>query len=231
MYKNKKIIAIIPARSGSKGLKDKNIKDLNGKPLIAYTIDAAKSSGVFDEIMVSTDSEKYAQISKEYGASVPFLRSEENANDKADSWNVVKEVLNNYEQKLDKTFDVIVLLQPTSPLRTSTHITEAMELFFNKNADTLFSVCETPHPIFWCNTIDETMSAKDFIKPEYNVQRQKLPKSYTLNGAIYIIKTNCLDNLDLYGDNSYLYVMPKENSVDIDSELDFKYVETIMDIK
>ncbi len=229
MYKNKKIIAIIPARSGSKGLKDKNIKDLKGKPLIAYTIESAKKTDIFDEIMVSTDSGLYSKIAEEYGASVPFLRSEENANDKAGSWDVVREVLNNYEQKLGKTFDVIVLLQPTSPLRTSSHIREALDLFFKKDADTLFSVCETPHPIFWCNTIDETLSAKDFIKPEYNVQRQKLPKSFTINGAIYITKPSQLSNLNFYGDNSYLYVMPKENSVDIDSELDFKYAETIMD--
>ena len=94
MYNNKKIIAIIPARSGSKGLKDKNIKELNRKPLIAYTIEAAKKANIFDKIFVSTDSEKYAEISRQYGASTPFLRSSENSDDKASSWDVVREVLN-----------------------------------------------------------------------------------------------------------------------------------------
>jgi len=218
MYNNKKIIAIIPARSGSKGLKDKNIKDLNGKPLIAYTIEAAKNSEVFDTVFVSTDSEKYAEISKLYGAEVPFLRSSENSNDKAGSWDVVKEVLS----KLEAKYDIVVLLQPTSPLRTAKNIKEAVELFFEKDAYTLVSVCETDHSIFWCNTLDETLSAKDFIKPEYRVPRQQLPKSYTLNGAIYITKTDLLDNLDMYGDKSFVYIMEKENSIDIDCEIDFK---------
>ena len=168
MYKNHKIIAIIPARSGSKGLKDKNIKDLNGKPLIAYTIEAARNSKIFDEIIVSTDSEKYAQISKEFGAKVPFLRSSQNSSDKAGSWDVVNEVLS----KLYEKYDVVVLLQPTSPLRTGIHIKEAIDLFFEKAADTVCSVCETPHPIFWCNTLDENLSMKDFIKNEYKKPRQ-----------------------------------------------------------
>ena len=93
-----KNIAIIPARSGSKGLRDKNIKELNGKPLLAYSIEAAKKSNIFDDIMVSTDSEKYAQIAKKYGANIPFLRSEANSGDKADSWSVVVEVLENYQK-------------------------------------------------------------------------------------------------------------------------------------
>lgn len=224
MYKNNKIIAIIPARSGSKGLKDKNIKELKGKPLIAYTIEAAKKSEIFDRIIVSTDSEKYAEISKEYEAEVPFLRSCENSGDKAGSWDVVKEVLS----KLDEKFDIVVLLQPTSPLRTTDDIVGAINLFFEKKADTLFSVCETSHPAFWCNTLDESLSAKDFIKKEYNLPRQELPKTYTLNGAIYIIKTDLLDNLNFYSSKSYAYIMDAKHSIDIDSELDFKIAEQLI---
>ena len=108
-----KNIAIIPARSGSKGLKDKNIKALNGQPLLKYSIDAAISSRIFDEIMVSTDSSHYAEIAKVCGASVPFLRSAENSEDKASSWNVVIEVLNYYKQ-IGQTFDTFCLLQPTN---------------------------------------------------------------------------------------------------------------------
>ena len=224
MDKAKKIIAIIPARSGSKGLKDKNIKELKGKPLIAYTIETAKQSGVFDTVFVSTDSQKYADISKKYGAEVPFLRSSENSSDNAGSWDVIKEVLS----KLDTKYDIVALLQPTSPLRTADDIKNAFEIFFEKDADTLFSVCETDHPIFWCNTLKDDLSAKDFIKKEFNKPRQKLPKSYTINGAIYIIKTALLDNLNLYGDKSYVYIMDKMHSVDIDSELDFLIAQTIM---
>ena len=224
MYDNKKIITIIPARSGSKGLKDKNIKELNGKPLIAYTIEAAKESKIFDEIIVSTDSEKYAEIAKKYGASVPFLRSSENSDDKAGSWDVVREVIS----KLDEQYNIVVLLQPTSPLRTSKNIKEAMKLFFDKDADTVCSVCETNHPMFWCNTLDENLSMRDFIKKEYDLPRQRLPKTYTLNGAIYIIKTNCLRQIDFYGKNSFAYIMDKKESVDIDDNLDFKFAEELI---
>lgn len=225
MYKNKKIIAIIPARSGSKGLKDKNIKDLNGKPLIAYTIEAARNSGIFDRIIVSTDSEKYAEISRAYGAEVPFLRSSENSSDKAGSWDVVKEVLS----KLPETYDIVVLLQPTSPLRTAKNIQEAMDLFFVKNASTLTSVCETPHPMFWCNTLSDDLSMYNFIKPEFRLSRQQLPKSYTFNGAIYIIRVENLDNPDFSSKDSYAYIMDKKNSVDIDCDLDFIQCKAIME--
>ena len=219
-----KTIAIIPARSGSKGLKDKNIKLLNNKPLIAYTIDEAKNSGLFDEIIVSTDSKKYADIAKRYGANVPFLRSNKNSNDYASSWDVVREVLS----KLETKYDIVVLLQPTSPLRTSQDIINAFKLFIKKDADTLFSVAETSHSMFWCNTLDKNLSAKNFIDKKYQVPRQQLPKSYTINGAIYIVKTNKLDNLDMYGSNSYVYIMDKEHSIDIDCELDFKIAEAVL---
>ncbi len=225
MYKDKKIIAIIPARSGSKGVKDKNIKELNGKPLIAYTIEEANRCGVFDCVFVSTDSEKYAQIAREYGAEVPFLRTSENSSDKAGSWDVVREVLS----KLDKKFDIVVLLQPTSPLRNSNNILEALDLFFSKNADTVCSVCETPHSAFWCNTLDESLSMQDFIKKEYQKPRQELPKTYTLNGAIYICKTELLQtNPNFYGEKSFAYIMDAVKSVDIDTELDFTLAETII---
>ena len=222
--RKEKIVAIIPARSGSKGLKDKNIKILNGKPLIAYTIEAAKESCVFDRIIVSTDSEKYAEIAIQYGAEVPFLRSSDNSKDNSTSWAVVKEVLAN----LDEKYDIVALLQPTSPLRTSEDIKNAAELFFNKNAETLFSVCETTHSMFWCSTLNEDLSAKDFIKKEYQIPRQKLPKTYTLNGAIYLVKTDLIDNLNLYGDKGFAYIMDKSHSVDIDDEIDFSIAELIL---
>lgn len=117
-------IAIVPARSGSKGLKDKNIKLLNGKPLLAYTIEAAQKSGCYSKIIVSTDSEKYARIAKQYGAEVPFLRNAETATDYASSWEVVKEMLNRLQAQREE-FDTFTLLQPTSPMRTSRDIKKA----------------------------------------------------------------------------------------------------------
>lgn len=226
MYKDKKIIAIIPARSGSKGLVDKNIRDLNGKPLLAYSIDAAKESKVFDYIMVSTDSREYAQISEQFGASVPFLRTEENANDSASSWSVCEEVLN----KLDEKFDIMVLLQPTSPLRTAQNIREAIDLFMEKDADVVVGVTKTAHPIEWCNTLDENCSLKDFVKKEHaHKRRQELPQSYIINGAVYIIKSHLMSpDLDLFGENSYAYIMDEDKSIDIDSKKDFIIAQALL---
>lgn len=143
-------LAIIPARSGSKGLPDKNIRILNGKPLLAYTIEAARDSGIFDEIMVSTDSLGYAKIAEEYGASVPFIRSEENAGDYANSWGGVSEVLEEYG-KIGKNFNDFCLLQPTSLLRVGEDIRNAYDCFHSKNAVAVVSVCECEHSPLWCN--------------------------------------------------------------------------------
>ena len=136
-----KTLGVIPARSGSKEVKDKNIRLLNGKPMIAYTIENALQSQYIDEVMVSTNSNQYAEIAKAYGADVPFLRSERNSTDVANSLDVVFEVLDEYK-KLGKYFDNIVVLQVTSPLRTFRNIDEAFHIFFEKEADSVVSVCE-----------------------------------------------------------------------------------------
>ena len=224
-----KNIAIIPARSGSKGLKDKNIKELNGKPLLAYSIEAAKKSKLFDEIMVSTDSEKYAEIAKQYGANVPFLRSKANSNDKAGSWDVVTEVLNKYLE-IGIKFDTICLLQPTSPLRTTEDITNAYNLFEEKQADAITSVCEVEHSPLWTMTLPENLSLAEFNKKEENLPRQALPTFYRLNGAIYIrrvIYTNS-KAITLFT-KDYAIIMPQKHSVDIDTELDFIIAKSIFD--
>lgn len=227
MYKGKKIIAIIPARSGSKGLKDKNIKLLNNKPLIAYTIESALDSKVFDNVVVSTDSEGYAEIAKKYGANVPFLRSEKNATDTASSWDVVKEVV----EGMRDSYDIVILLQPTSPFRSANSIRNAVDMFIERNADTLISVCQTPHSAFWCNVMPADCSAKNFIKKDYRCARQFLPKTYMLNGAIYIVKISSLANIDLFGNNGLLFEMNKEESIDIDTEYDFALAEFLLSRK
>lgn len=223
---NDKILAIIPARSGSKGLKDKNIKELCGKPMMAYTIDAAVRSGIFDTVHVSTDSEKYAQIAKQYGADVPFLREAVYATDLSSSWDVVKYVLEKY-RKFGKKFTMIALLQPTTPLRTDEDIRGAYELLVQNQANAVVSVCEVDHSPLWTDVLPEDRSMKGFVAKEYReVPRQQLPVHYRVNGAIYLMKIEMLAEIsDLYDQNCYAYIMDKAHSIDIDNENDFKFAE------
>lgn len=227
-----KNIAIIPARSGSKGLKDKNIKLLNGKPLMAYTIEAAMNSNLFDEIYVSTDSEIYADIAVKYGAHVPFLRSRELATDTASSWDVVKEAIHYYKLE-GKTYDIVTLLQPTTPFRTEKDIIEAYNILESNNANAVVSVCEVDHSPLWCNTLPENHDMSNFIQKELiELPRQKLNKYYRLNGAIYMVKTEYLNNSkSIYDSNCTALIMGKERSIDIDDEFDFKIAVAIMNLK
>ncbi|MBE5871755.1 MAG: acylneuraminate cytidylyltransferase family protein [Lachnospiraceae bacterium] len=224
-----KNLAIIPARSGSKGLPDKNIKLLGGKPLFAYSIKAANESGLFEEILVSTDSQEYAKIAKEWGAAVPFLRSARTSTDQASSWDAVKEAVENY-RGLGREFDTITLLQPTSPLRTAQDIREGYRMMEEKEARAVVSVCEMDHSPLWSNTLPEDHSMADFIREEVkNRPRQELPSYYRINGALYILRTKVLEDIGgLYGPGCYAYVMPGERSVDIDTSLDFKIAESLL---
>lgn len=225
-----KNIAIIPARSGSKGLPDKNIKMLSGRPLIAWSIEAAISSGVYDEVMVSTDSEKYAEIARSFGAKVPFLRSKEASSDTSSSWDAVREVLFKY-QELGMNFDTFTLLQPTSPLRSSDDIKGSFAQMLDKDARTIVSVCETEDSPYTCNTLPESMSMQDFFIEEYkNTRRQDLPKCYRLNGAIYLSKVEeFLKDGDIYANDCYAYIMDGTRSVDIDTDLDFKIAQLLIE--
>lgn len=221
-------IAVITARSGSKGLKDKNIKLLNGKPLMAYTIEAARQSGCFDCIHVSTDSEEYARIAQQYGAEVPFLRNAELASDSAGSWEVVRAVIDRYGQSA-KQFEKAMLLQPTSPLRTSEDIRNAFALMEDKNAKTVVGVCEMDHSPLWSNTLPEDKNMNGFQSESFLIPRQQLPVYYRINGAVYLVDVDYLMNEgELYGQDSYAYIMPKERSVDIDDLFDLLLVETYM---
>lgn len=227
-----KKIAIIPARSGSKGLKDKNIKKLNGIPLMAYSIKAAKNSNLFDEIMVSTDSEDYRQIAREFGAEVPFLRSMENSSDGSSSWDAVKEVLDYYSNQ-GSNFDIIFLLQPTSPLRDEFDILEAYKLYERKAAKFVVSVSEADVPIQWVNKINSDSKIENFIEDKfYNKPRQELEKYYRINGGIYIIDREFLFKEEYYyTKDSYAYIMDRLKSVDIDDKIDFMLAEAIIRAK
>ena len=224
-----KNIAIIPARSGSKGLKDKNIKILNNKPLIAHSIEAAIKTGLFDVVMLSTDSEQYASVAKEYGAEVPFLRSEITSGDSAGSFDVVREVLSMYAET-GKRFESICLLQPTSPLRDCADIENAYRLLEEKKANAVTSVCEVDHSPLWTMTLDETLSLSEFRKnASSSIQRQKLANYYRLNGAIYIRKIEYTDKGILLLDNDEVaYIMEKNKSIDIDTVEDFEYAEFLI---
>lgn len=224
----KKNLAIIPARSGSKGMTDKNIRLLNGRPLISYTISAALQSGIFDEVMVSTDSREYMELAKQYGASVPFLRSMENSTDRASSWDMVREVLDCYSA-LGQNFQTFCLLQPTSPLRTGVNIIEAYEVFERKAAVAVVSLCEMDHSPLWCNTLKEDNSLENFMSEANSRQRQLLNIYYRINGAIYIADVQeFYSNPFLYREGSYAYIMDKASSVDIDNEIDFELAEILL---
>ena len=227
-----KILAVIPARSGSKGLKDKNIKELCGLPLCAYTINAAKDSGVFSEIHFSTDSQKYADIALRYGASVPFLRDEILATDTASSWDVIKAVVMNYK-KLGQEFDAVMLLQPTVPFRSAEDIRNAVELMEKKGANAIVSVTEPEHaPVLNAPLPEDGDMAIYHERFSKLVARQKLEKQYAINGAIYLSKIpHLFESADIYQYRCYAYFMPRERSFDIDTQLDFDWCEFMLNRK
>lgn len=225
MYRSKKILAIIPAREGSKGIKNKNIIKLKGKHLIVYSIEAALKSKYIDKVVVSTDGEKIGKISKYYGASVPFLRPKHLALDHS---NTIDSLIHCIEEikKLGEEYDYVVLLQPTQPLRQSWHIDEAIELIIDKNEESLVSVSKAKdHPILM-RTIDESGHAINLLKGSSTVRRQDFPEFYKVNGAIYINKINeNLDNNTSLNDNKLVYIMDEKYDVDIDEMLDLKIAE------
>lgn len=221
-------IAVITARSGSKGVKDKNIRQLEGKPLLAYTVEAALRSGCFDCVHVSTDSEEYAKIAKAYGADVPFLREASLATDTAGTWDVLRACVEQYD-RLGQKFDTVTLLQPTSPLRDVLDIQKAFQIFEEKHAQSVVSVCEAEHSPMLCNTLGTDGSMDGFLDLNKVGRRQDMETYYRLNGAIYIQTTTLLmEQGNLYGSGAYAYVMSQEHSIDIDTELDFLIAETII---
>ena len=222
---NKTFLAIIPARGGSKRLPRKNLLDLCGKPLIAWSIEAALKSKYISKVIVSSDDEEILNIAKEYKADF-IKRPDELASDTATTFDALKHTLENVEK-----YDYVVLLQPTSPLRSEKHIDEAIELLKEKNADAIISVCEMEHSPLWSNTLDENLDMSNFLRDEVlNKRSQDLPKYYRLNGAIYICKTDkLLENKGFFlKENIYAYKMNKKHSVDIDEEIDFIIAEKLM---
>ncbi|EQB87125.1 CMP-N-acetylneuraminic acid synthetase [Clostridium punense] len=228
MYNEKTILAIIPARSGSKGFSHKNIAEIDGKPTLAYSIIAAQNSGIIDDIVVSTDSIEYAEIAKDWGAFVPFIRPDYLSTDEASTIDVILHTIKEL-RNTGREYDYLILLQPTSPLRKSTDITNAIKLCFEKSANSIISVCEAEHSPLWCNTIDEDLSMENFITSNGNKRRQEISTYYRLNGAIYISKVDFfVKNKSFYSSKAFAYIMDKYSSVDIDSQFDLDFARFLM---
>jgi CMP-N,N'-diacetyllegionaminic acid synthase len=218
MYKDNTFLAIIPARGGSKRLPRKNILDLNGKPLIAWSIEAGLKSKYIDKIIVSSDDKEILDISQDYGADT-INRPSDLASDTATTFDAIKHTIESV-----KKYDYVILLQATSPLRNEKHIDEAIELLESKNADAVVSLCEVDHSPLCSNTLNSNLDMDGFFKKLLNKRSQDLEKYFRINGAIYICKTNKL--LEGGGffpeENLYAYKMKKKYSIDIDDEFDFK---------
>lgn len=219
------ILVIIPARGGSKGLPGKNIRNLCGKPLIAYSIDVARAITTDDSICVSTDDPKIIDVVENYGLHVPFVRPAELASDTATTNDVLLHAIDFYEKR-GRTFEKLLLLQPTSPLRKVEEVKEAIELY-RDDIDMVVSVTKSHSPAVLCNDNEE-----GFVELIYNKKagiRQSLPAFYEFNGAIYVININALKEKGLSFFNKRVkYVMTKETSIDIDDIYDFYQVESII---
>ncbi|OZB49337.1 MAG: CMP-N-acetlyneuraminic acid synthetase [Polynucleobacter sp. 39-45-136] len=231
MIDGKSILAIIPARAGSKRLPRKNLIYLGDKPLIGWTIEAALGCSLIDEVIVSTDDREIADISIKYGAKVPFMRPVALASDEATSIDVIEHAVNFYDDVLGKSFDYVILLQPTSPLRNSQDIAESIDLLSIKNANAIISVCEAEHSPLWMNTLPSDQSMNGFLlNGVRNIRSQDLDKYYRLNGAIYICSIKKLmEQKTLFIDKEiYAYPMSIERSIDIDTYLDYLVAVAIL---
>lgn len=223
------VLTIIPARGGSKGVPRKNIKVINGSPLIAYTIKEAKKSKYIGRIIISTEDEEISNISKEYGGEVPFLRPKELAQDSTPGIDPVIHCMEWLKLNEGYVPDYVCLLQCTSPFRKVKQIDEAIELIVNSNADSLVSVCESEVSPYWMKKIENNVM-KDFLDgiPVY-VRRQDIPTVYRLNGAIYLARTeSLLKNRSFNTENTLPFIMDRISSIDIDDMIDLKFSEFIM---
>lgn len=227
MYESNRVMALIPARGGSKGIPGKNIKEFNGRPLIAYTIVAARNSEYVDSTIVTTDSSEIAQIAMRYGAEVPFLRPPELAQDTSKTIDAVVHARDAMEA-LGRSHDVIILLQPTSPLRRAEEIDSAVETFFSHGELGLASVSEVAENPVLTRRIDLSGVMHPILPISSTVRRQDMPQFWHVDGAIYINRTEDLTSETSLNDNPIAFVMPKLRASDIDSIEDFLRAEEIL---
>lgn len=225
-----KVLGIIPARGGSKGLPKKNIALLAGKPLICHSIAAALSATKLDRVIISTDSNEIKEIARSCGAEAPFLRPTELAQDTTPGIEPIIHAVDWLDKHERYNPDYVMVIQPTSPLRATEDIDNAIKLAKEKQADSVISVCHPDHHPYWTKRITEEGLLTDLFKLDgaYS-RRQNLPLAYALNGAIYLVKTDILMRLKtFYTNKTYAYIMPPERSIDIDSTWDLYLAECIL---
>lgn len=235
MYQGKTFLAIIPARGGSKGLPGKNIMELCGKPLIAWSIEAGLTSKYIDEVMVTTDSEEIACVAREFGASIPFIRPADLASDTATSFDAIKHAVNFYDNEVHKKFDYIVLLEPTSPLREKGDIDMAIEqLFSNPQATAVVGICKTEsqNPAFLVKKNDSSFLVGYENRDMKVLRRQEISDVYFFEGSVYVSHTDTLlFRKTFYHEGTLGYEVPKWKSLEIDDMDDFIMVEALMKYK
>ena len=224
-----KILGIIPARGGSKGIPSKNIKKLHGKPLIFYTIREAKKSKFLSRIVVSTNDEKAANISKRYGVYV-IKRPKKLSIDTTPSEAVIKHTINYLKKKEGFHVDIVVILQPTSPLRKVNDIDNSIKKFLNSNCSSVVTVCQTPHTPYWMYKIGRNDKLEKLIKSKKVIKRrQDSPPVYQLNGAVYVTHAKkIMKDENIFSGDVRAYIMPYERSIDIDNVVDLKLADFLL---
>lgn len=221
-----KILYVVTARGGSKGVPRKNIKLLGEIPLVAYKIIAARKCHYDSRIIVSTDDEEIAEVSRKYGAEVPFLRPAELATDSADSADVVMHTMNWVDENDDEKYDYVCLMEPSSPFASYKDFDEAIKLMIEKDADTLLGMKEIEVNTVFIHSLDEKGGLSKFyhaIKDLPSIRRQDQKKEYTMNGCMYIAKWDYFMKYKMFhSENSVPYIMPEETSVEIDTPLNYE---------
>ena len=228
------MLAIVPARGGSRGLPGKHVRPFVGKPLIAHTLDAAHGAAEVSRTVVSTDDEEIAAVARRSGAEIPFMRPAHLASDTARTASVCVHVLDELERREGLRVEEFVLLQPTSPLRTAEDIDAAIRIFRERRADSVVSVSRVPKPLFWAHAIDQDGRLREFFPhhfpevtrwPQADAPRQTFPEAYLPNGAVYVTRAALVRQGTFFGQRTYPSLMPLERSVDIDTLEDFEWAE------
>jgi len=231
MVRGKKVIGIVPARGGSKGIPRKNIVPLGGKPLIAWTIEAALQAGSLDRLIVSTDDQEIAKVAAQCGGEVPFLRPSEIAQDDTSDFPVYRHTLNWLKQNEGAGFDVVVWLRPTTPLRAAKDINNAIRILLGTDADWVRSMCRVEHHPYWMYKISRGAASLFHQRGDMtkHYRRQNLPRLYRLNGLVEATwARNILNDEYLYKGKIVPYVVPLERSVDIDGMMDIRLAEVLL---
>ena len=222
------MLAIIPARGGSKGLPGKNVKFLLGKPLIAYAVENALASKYISEVIVSTDDKEIANVAVHYGAVNPFMRPHELATDSALAVDTFIYTIERLNESRIKKIENFIVLQPSSPLRLNEDVDGAIELFYQKKADSVVTYCIENHPIHWHKYLNSDNSFTEIFEDFKVRNRQEKRRSYYPNGAAFVFKYSIIKRKLYYTDKSYGYIMPRNRSVDIDTLEDFEYAEFLL---